>query len=108
MDFALALVFAHLLADYPLQGTFLATDKEKHWLSLVSHAVIQAGTVSVAAALFHHLTPWTFWWVLGTHGVMDAVKARWLNKRWPQEALGRNLYIDQAVHLLALIPVWLG
>lgn len=107
MNFALALIFGHLLADYPLQGSFLATDKEKHVLSLVSHGIIQAGTISVVAVPFHAYHPWTFWWIFGTHTAMDAIKSYWLNKRWPKEALGANLYIDQAVHLLCLIPVWL-
>lgn len=108
MNFALALVFGHLLADYPLQGEFLATDKAKHVLSLLSHTFIQGGTISVVAAFFHHLTPWTFWWIFGSHTAMDALKSYWLNKRWPQEALRRNLWIDQAVHVLALVPVLLG
>jgi len=36
----LTLVFAHLLADYPLQGPFLAETKGRNPLTLVSHAGI--------------------------------------------------------------------
>lgn len=108
MNYALALIFGHLLADYPLQGSFLATDKEKHILSLLSHTIIQGGVISVVAFMFHQYHWWTFWWVFGTHTAMDAIKSYWLNKRWPQERLRKNLWVDQLVHLLALIPVWVA
>lgn len=51
----LALVFAHLLGDYPLQGDFLARAKNHRapvagvpWMiALVSHAFIQGGLVAL-------------------------------------------------------------
>lgn len=59
---SLALIIGHVLGDYPLQGTFLATGKNRHadadalfsgmrapkglWLhALTAHALIQAGMV---------------------------------------------------------------
>lgn len=103
--FPVALLWAHFVCDYPLQGAFLSDQKGKNWLLLFSHAMIQAGGISLVAFAFGHWHPWVFWWVLGTHGVMDAIKARWMNVRWPEQALGVNLWIDQAVHVAALAVV---
>jgi hypothetical protein len=49
------LVFAHALADYPLQGDFLARGKNRNapipgvpwWICLSAHAVIHAGLVGL-------------------------------------------------------------
>lgn len=64
------LLFVHLIADYPLQGDFLAKAKNRKapipgvpWrLAMVSHAGIHAGfvwlvTVSFAHALFPRVSP---------------------------------------------------
>lgn len=108
MLFIFALIWAHLVADYPLQGEFLATQKERSWVLLATHAWIQAGAVGAVAWGFHHFHLWMVGWIFGSHAAMDAMKARWLNRRWPQESLRRNLWLDQAVHLVCLLPVWLG
>src|SRR5690625_3941158 len=47
----LILIFAHLLADYPLQGEFLATTKGVNPISLISHAGIWSGCIAVAGFL---------------------------------------------------------
>lgn len=107
MIYPVTLLWAHMVCDYPLQGAFLSDMKGKNWLLLLSHAIIQAGAISLVAFVFHRFHPWVFWWILGTHGVMDAIKARWMNAKWPSQALRINLWIDQAVHVAALVVVWL-
>ena len=70
-----ALVFCHALADYPLQGEFLATAKNRNtpigklfWMhALPAHAIIQGGFVllltgsvllATAEAVIHGITDW--------------------------------------------------
>ena len=67
----LALVIGHALADYPLQGEFLAMGKNRHhaasipnagrgspshiWVHcLTSHCLIHAGTVWIVTGLFYY------------------------------------------------------
>ncbi len=87
-----ALCFAHALADYPLQGDFLARAKNRTapiagfpwWQALTAHAVIHAGFVGWLTGV---------WW-LGipefiAHFITDDAKCR-----------GKlTLNQDQAIHI---------
>lgn len=91
------LVFGHALADYPLQGDFLARAKNRAsplpgvpwWQALAAHAVIHAGMVglvtgSLALALIE----------LAMHALIDDLKCT-----------GKiNFNEDQMMHLLC--KVW--
>jgi len=95
MDFAtllFALVFAHALADYPLQGEFLATAKNRNtpvgkmfWMhALPAHAIIHGGFV-----LFLTGSLWLAIAETVIHGITDWFKCE--NKI--------SLHVDQAIHL---------
>lgn len=91
------MVFAHFLADYPLQGTWIATTKShKHphstgypWYhSLTAHAVIHGGFVGIitgsvviacAEVIFH--------WVIDYHKSNDTF----------------GIHMDQFLHLMCKI-----
>jgi hypothetical protein len=45
------LLFAHFLADYPLQGEFLAMNKGKSRQVLFAHAMIWTGCLSIVLVL---------------------------------------------------------
>lgn len=95
------LVFCHFLADYPLQGQWLAETKSRHhslgsknylWLhSLVAHSFIHAGFVglitnNIFLALFE----------LVAHFIIDFLKCEGLI----------NLHQDQALHITCKLA-WL-
>lgn len=100
-----ALMIGHALADYPLQGDFLARAKNRTapisgvpwWQALSAHALIHAGTVWLITGV---------WW-LGAlefvfHAAIDDSKCRGL--------IGFN--VDQLSHAIckaswALIIVWM-
>ncbi len=93
------LIFFHLLADYPLQGDFMARAKNPlhplphtPWrLILLSHATIHGGFVFLATG---SLTLATL--ELATHHVIDEAKCR-----------GRLTYAqDQALHLACKLLWW--
>jgi hypothetical protein len=97
----LMLVTAHVLGDFLLQPRRLAHAKHRP-APLLVHALVQAA-LSYAAVGF-----WTEWRipaaVLVLHGLMDAIKARWLP---------RNLTTflgDQSAHLIALaaVAIWVA
>lgn len=104
-----ALLIGHSLADYPLQGRFIATYKSRHsknpnepeshpwWLFLTTHALVHAGTVWIVTGnVFFALIE------LVLHWIIDFVKAE---NRF-------SLITDQALHVLCkvgyFIAIFLG
>lgn len=92
-----ALVFAHFVGDYPLQGDFLAAAKNHQkpvagvpWiLGLASHAVIQGGLVALVTG-----SAWIGVAEASLHGAIDAAKNEGL--LGPGE---RGYAIDQVLHI---------
>lgn len=84
----LLLIFAHWVADYPLQGEFLAKAKQEGPLRayhLMAHAGIHGGAVMIiTGSLFLGLTEWI------AHTIIDELKVK-----------GKTTFaIDQALHIL--------
>ncbi|MEK4882581.1 MULTISPECIES: DUF3307 domain-containing protein [Paenibacillus] len=100
----LILIFAHLLADYPLQGEFLATTKGKNLISLVSHAGIWTGTILIAVHLLGYGVNFNdviFLFVI--HAIADYCKAKPVGIYGRMDALKGGLLLDQIIHLLQII-----
>ena len=93
-----ALVFAHALADYPLQGEFLSQAKNRNtpigkmfWLhALPAHAIIHGGFVLMLTG-----SVWLGIAETVIHGFTDWLKCE--NKI--------SLHVDQAIHLICKL-VW--
>ncbi|MGH0641106.1 DUF3307 domain-containing protein [Bacillus paranthracis] len=103
MDF-LVLLFAHLLADYPLQGDFLANMKGKNHIVLATHAGIWTGTVLIAAYfLGYNITYIDVAWMFVVHVVADYMKAKPVGFYKKLDSLKSGLLIDQAIHILQII-----
>jgi hypothetical protein len=96
------LVFAHFIADFPLQGDFLANMKGKYDYLLFAHCVIWAGCVSLVLVHFGVFTWTKFTFLLCGHFVVDRIKARAQDKT---HALTRDLWFDQFVHGVQLVLV---
>jgi hypothetical protein len=92
----LELIAAHCLADYPLQGDFMARGKNPvaplpdvpWWLILASHAAIHAGAVALFAPGFCAGIEFV------SHFAIDYAKCRgWLGSG------ERGFIVDQAAHV---------
>jgi len=91
-DVLLILITAHLIADFPLQNSWILGHK-KNPLVLLLHVVI----VTVAAAILLGGTPWLLLAILaGTHLVMDAIKVHLC-----KDTLA-SFITDQLVHLAVI------
>lgn len=100
----LILLFAHLLADYPLQGEFLATMKGKNIIVLISHAGIWTGTILTAVHLMgFEVTLFDVATLFIVHAIADYLKAA--NKLWykKMDALKGGLLCDQLIHVAQII-----
>ena len=84
----LLLLTVHWVADYPLQGEFLANAKQKGPLRvyhLIAHSGIHAGAVLlVTGSIFIALFEWI------AHTIIDELKVRGIT----------NFAQDQALHIL--------
>lgn len=100
----LILIFAHLLADYPLQGEFLANMKGKNIIVLFSHAGIWTGTILIALYLMGgEVTYFDVASLFVVHAIADYLKAA--NKLWYKklDALKGGLLCDQLIHMVQII-----
>jgi hypothetical protein len=97
---AVALVAGHAVADYPLQGDFLARAKNRTapipgfpwWQALGAHAIIHGGFVALITGIW-----WLFFAEAAIHFVTDDLKCR--------GKIGLNT--DQAIHI-ACKGAWLA
>lgn len=90
-------ILAHYIADYPLQGDFLAQTKGKYWYSLVAHSIIYGLTIALCFKLLGVFEIWKVAILVLSHIVIDYKKATAKNK---DKALTIYLYIDQALHIV--------
>lgn len=100
----LILLFAHLLADYPLQGDFVAKMKGKMPLILITHCGIWTGCIC-SAAHFAGISVGLpmVGCLFGVHAVADYAKANgWYGNA---DALGWPLWVDQGIHVLQCVSV---
>jgi hypothetical protein len=103
MQVLIALLVAHALCDYPLQGDFLSRAKNRMapipgvpwWQAMAAHSVIHGGAVALICGI---------WWLApieaAIHWITDDAKCR--------GRIGYNT--DQAVHVtckLLWFVVWL-
>jgi hypothetical protein len=100
------LLFAHLLADYPLQGEFLATMKGKNHIVLVSHAGIWTGTICLALVLLGFpFSPLDVAFLFAVHCIADYMKAKPIGFYKRLNPLGWGLFIDQMIHVVQIAVV---
>ena len=94
------LVFAHFIADYPLQGDFLAKGKNRlqpipgipFWHPLTAHTVIHGGFVGIITGSL-----WLGLAETAVHWITDDAKCR-----------GKISYnTDQAIHIICKL-IWVG
>lgn len=119
----LALVAAHYVADFPLQGDMIARNKGLVFFQsigfhcLTAHAIIHAGMAGLVAALLGFPWVWPFLAVGLSHWLIDFCKS-WQGfenfhltegaREGPQLYGLWGINIDQALHLSVLAAVALG
>ena len=98
------LVFAHLLADYPLQGQFLSDYKGENYILLLTHVGIWTGTVALAGYFIgFDVNMLDILLLFTVHLLADGMKAK--GKLWyaKMDALKEGLLVDQAIHVIQIL-----
>ena len=96
----IALIAAHALADYPLQGDFLSKAKNRTapipgvpwWQAMGAHSVVHGAAVALSTGIW-----WLSFLEAAIHWITDDAKCR--------GKIGFNT--DQAIHLICK-AVWFG
>jgi len=97
-----ALIVAHYMGDFPLQGEFLANLKGSNDYLLFVHSVIWTGCICSVLVYFGIFAWWKVALLLGGHFIIDRFKAR---KEDKTDALTCDLWIDQMLHFGQIILV---
>lgn len=96
----LFMVTLHTIADYPLQGDFLANIKGKNFFLLYVHAFMWAGVIYFGLRYLGMASPWEFGALFVVHAAIDKWKCSMPDK---SKSLTTYLYIDQALHLVQIL-----
>jgi hypothetical protein len=88
---------AHYIADFPLQGSYLADNKGKRWYILMAHAFIYATTIAIALMFLGKYSEWKWFVIFGVHFLTD----KWKSSQPKDEAHWHYIYYDQGIHILA-------
>ena len=102
-DFLIALLVAHICADFLLQPYWLVQAKAK-FSGLLLHTAIVVGLSALATLSYD----WRMLTIIGvTHAFMDLIKVRILDRQLNKSTFSeiRNLIIDQFVHIVVLLVV---
>lgn len=100
----LTLLFAHLLADYPLQGDFIAKNKRQHTMLLGAHAGIWTGMILLATYLLGYpIGLVDVVWLFLVHAGIDYLKARPVGILKKLHPLRDGLLLYQTVHLVQIV-----
>lgn len=86
----------HYIADFPLQGEFLAKMKGKRIYLLFAHSMIYATVLSMGLIFFNVFTIWKFFALLISHMLIDGWKA----SKPQDEKYWHLIYYDQSAHLI--------
>lgn len=109
----LLLLLGHLLADFPLQGTSIASDRyhEKKSIRLKgnrNHTGIHLLTYFVLLLLFNYVTPQTMWIIIllsFIHFLIDILKTQLTFEEWFKK---RNILLfvcDQLLHYISIFLI---
>ena len=101
IEILMLVIFAHYLADYPLQGDFLGTMKGKYDYLLFCHCVIWTGCVSISLAYFGLYATWKLLFLFIGHFIIDRWKARHPSAK--EIGLTKLLWIDQLLHFVQIL-----
>ena len=98
MEPILYLILGHYLADFPLQGEFLANFKGKNNYILACHVLIYSLFIACILQFLGIFAIWKLILLVVSHTLIDYWKCHWTKLN----PLTTALYIDQFLHISIL------
>ncbi len=99
------LLFAHYIGDMALQSQWQATNKRKYWYVMLCHCMIWAAVICVALKYLGIYSDWKAIFLIVFHFVIDTWKSKTTGMNFDKGF--KYVYIDQGLHLLQLLPVYI-
>jgi len=90
----------HAIADYPMQGDFLAQFKGKNWIAMIAHCAIWSGIIYFGLQFYSIDKFWHFPFLFFGHMAIDKWKC---SRSGNGKELTSDLLIDQALHYVQII-----
>lgn len=97
------LIFAHSLADFSLQTSWMAEYKAKSWYVMLIHCLVWTGCISAVLKILGLLSLWKILFLFLGHYFLDTLKI----KVSQNQLVWKYFYLDQLGHFLQLIVVYL-
>lgn len=88
-------LFLHALADYPLQGDFLAKFKGTNWIAMTAHCLIWSGLIYLGLMYYGLEAEYKFPFLFLGHMAIDKWKC---SRSGNGKELTTDLLIDQLLH----------
>lgn len=99
LEFILTMLSLHAIADYPLQGDFLAQFKGKNWIAMTAHCLIWSGLIYWGLKYYGYAQPHEFLFLFIGHMIIDKWKC---NRSGNGKELTSDLLVDQVCHLFQI------
>jgi len=104
MEVIFIMLGLHALADYPLQGDFLAQFKGKNWIAMVAHCLIWSLCIYCGLWLYGVTKEWHLPFLFFGHMAIDKWKC---SRSGNGKELGSDLLIDQLAHFIQIMVCFL-
>jgi len=89
----LKLLLAHFIADFPCQIPWFIEMKGKSHEVMLYHCAVYASVICLIVGLNVSM----FCYLVGTHFIIDNLKARW--------GIVKHIWVDQLLHILILLAI---
>ena len=99
MNLFFTFLVLHAIAEYPLQGDFLATFKGKNWVAMAAHCLIWSGLIYFGLQYFELAQLWNIPFLFFGHMAIDKWKC---SRSGNGKELGSDLIIDQLLHFIQI------
>ena len=97
------LIFSHFIGDIALQNSWQSDNKGRLWYAMFSHCMIWTGAICITLQFLGIFVLWKALFLLIGHYLIDS----WRVKRMKTEETTKDLYLDQSLHILQIIIVYL-
>ena len=106
------IIFAHYIGDWAYQNDFVAQNKGKYWIIMLSHCIVWTACVSIALQYLGIFTLEKALFLFIGHWICDKLKCNRIRKDCQQNPISEKwnlflLYTDQSWHLIQCIIVYL-
>lgn len=99
MNLIYSFLVLHAIADYPLQGDFLAKFKGSNWIAMIAHCLIWAGIIYFGLIYYKLDQWWSFPFLFFGHMAIDKWKC---SRDGNGKELTSDLAIDQCLHFVQI------